>query len=254
MKYLLLLVSFLSVNLAAQGTAGETAKFEYRSLIDMPTAGILEKGFVGVSTDILPFGTVVGRLEVGAFDDISFGISYGGGNLIGAGNPRWYELPGVNIRFRIFKESLIMPSLTFGFDSQGKGEYFDSSSRYEIKSPGFYTAASKNFAFLGYLSLHGSLNYSLETKDGDNFINLVMGIEKTLGSSLSILAEYDFAFNDNMSEYFGNGNGYLNIGLRLTMGEGFTLGLDLRDLLDNKNWNPGSADRAVRIEFIKSIF
>jgi hypothetical protein len=253
MKYLLLLICLLSVNAAAQGTAGESAKFEYRSLIDMPTAGILEKGFVGVSTDILPFGTVIGRLEVGAFDDISFGISYGGGNLIGAGNPDWFKLPGVNIRFRLFKESLLMPSLTFGFDSQGKGEYFDSSSRYEIKSPGFYGAVSKNFAFLGYLSLHGTFNYSLETVDGDNFINFRAGVEKTIGSSLSILAEYDFAFNDN-AEIFGNGNGYLNMGVRLTMGEGFTLGLDLRDLLDNKKWRPGIADRAVRIEYIKSIF
>jgi hypothetical protein len=253
MKYLLLLIYFFSVNLAAQGTAGEGAKFEYRSLIDMPTAGILEKGFVGASTDILPFGTVIARLEVGAFDDISFGISYGGGNLIGAGNPDWYKLPGVNIRLRLFEESLLMPSLTFGFDSQGKGEYFDSSSRYEIKSPGFYTALSKNFAFLGYLSLHGTFNYSLETEDGDNFINFRAGVEKTLGSSLSVLAEYDFAFNDN-AEIFGNGNGYLNLGVRLTMGEGFTLGLDLRDLLDNKRGRPGSADRAVRIEYIKSIF
>jgi hypothetical protein len=254
MKYFLLLFSFLYINIAAQGTAGETAKYEYRTLIDMQTAGILEKGFVGVSADILPFGTVIGRLEVGAFDDVSFGISYGGGNLIGAGNPRWYKLPGVNIRFRLFKESLLMPSLTMGFDSQGKGEYFDSSSRYGIKSPGFYAATSKNFALLGYLSLHGSVNYSLETKDGDNFINLYIGIEKTIGSNLSILAEYDFAFNDNTTAYFGNGNGYLNIGLRLTMGEGFTLGMDLRDLLDNKQWSPGSADRAVRIEYIKSIF
>jgi hypothetical protein len=254
MKNVLLFIGFLYINIAAQGTAGENAKFEYRSLVDMPTAGILEKGFVGVSTDILPYGTVMSRLEVGVFNDISFGISYGGGNLIGAGNPRWYKLPGVNIRFRLFKEALIMPSITMGFDSQGKGEFFDSSSRYEIKSPGFYAAATKNFALLGYLSLHGSLNYSLESKDGDNFVNLLMGFEKTIGSSLSLLAEYDFAFNDNTTQYFGNGNGYLNIGVRITMGEGFTIGFDLRDMLENKKWSPGSADRAVRIEYIKSIF
>jgi hypothetical protein len=254
MRYVLLFVSFLYLNAAAQGTAGEGAKFEYRSLIDMPTAGVLEKGFVGASTDILPFGTVITRLEVGAFDDISFGISYGGVNLIGAGNPDWYKLPGVSLRFRLFKESLLMPSITMGFDSQGKGAFIDSSSRYSIKSPGFFAATAKNFALLGYLSLHGSVNYSLETKDGDNFINLLIGFEKTLGPSLSILAEYDLAFNDNSTDYFGSGNGYLNVGVRLTMGEGFTLGIDLRDLLNNKKVNPSKADRGVRIEYIKSIF
>jgi hypothetical protein len=254
MKYLLLFISLFFINAAAQGTAGESAKFEYRSLVDMPTAGILEKGFVGVSTEILPYGTLIARLEVGVFDDISFGISYGGGNIIGAGNPDWYKLPGVNIRFRLFKEDILMPGLTLGFESQGKGEYFDSSSRYSIKSPGFYAAATKNFAFLGYLSLHGTLNYSLETKDGDNFINLMIGVEKTIGNNLSVLAEYDFAFNDNTTKYFGNGDGYLNLGIRLSMGEGFTLGLDLRDMLQNEKWSPGSADRAVKIEYIKSIF
>lgn len=251
---LITLLSFLSINILAQGTAGENAKFEYRSLVDMPTGGILEKGMVGISTEVLPYGTVIGRLEVGVFDDVSFGISYGGGNIIGSGNPEWYKLPGVNIRFRLFKEALLMPSLTFGFDSQGKGEYFDSSSRYAIKSPGFFAAATKNFSFLGYLSLHGSLNYSLESKDGDNFIDLMVGVEKTLGSSLSVLLEYDFAFNDNTTKYYGSGNGYLNAGLRLSFGEGLTLGLDLRDLLQNKKLNPTAADRAFKIEYIKSIF
>jgi hypothetical protein len=237
-----------------QGSAGEGAKFEYRSLIDAPTAGILEKGFVGVSTDMLPEGVVIGKLEVGVFDNISFGISYGGANIIGAGSPRWYKLPAVNLKFRLLDESLSLPALALGFDSQGKGEYFDSSGRYAIKSPGFFGAISKNFGFLGYLSLHASVNYSLETKDGDNFMNLLVGFEKTLGNTFSVVGEYDFAFNDNSTEAFGSGNGYLNLGFRWSMGEGFTLGFDLRDLLDNKKWNPSTADRAIRIEYIKNIF
>lgn len=238
----------------AQGTSGETAKYEYRSLIDMPSAGILEKGFVGATADVLPGGVVVGKLEVGVFDNVSFGISYGGGNLIGAGKPLWYDYPGVNIRYRLFNEAVGTPAVTLGFDSQGKGVYFDSTGRFAIKSPGFYAATSKNFEFLGYLSLHGVLNYSLEAKDGDNFLNAMVGIEKTIGSQISILAEYDFAFNDNNSHVYGDGNGYLNVGLRWAMAEGFTLGFDLRDMLNNKKWSPSSADRSIKIEYIKSIF
>jgi hypothetical protein len=244
---------FTSINLA-QGTAGDNAKYEYRYLIDMPTAGILEKGYVGFTNDVLPDGVLISKLEVGAFDNVSFGISYGGANVIGAGPPRWYKWPGINIRFRLFNESITLPAITLGFDSQGKGEYFDSLGRYAIKSPGFFGAVSKNFAFLGYLSIHGCANYSLETKDGDNFIDLYAGFEKTLGPHLSIIAEYNFALNDNASKNFGNGNGYLNIGLRWSLGEGFTFGFDLRDLLDNKKINPTVADRALRIEYIKNIF
>jgi hypothetical protein len=83
---------------------------------------------------------------------------------------------------------------------------------------------------------------------------LYAGFEKTLGPHLSIIAEYNFALNDNASKNFGNGNGYLNIGLRWSLGEGFTFGFDLRDLLDNKKINPTVADRALRIEYIKNIF
>ena len=238
----------------SQGTAGESAKYENRMLIDMPTAGILEKGFVGATSDVLPGGALIEILEVGAFDNISFGISYGGSNIIGAGSLGWYKYPGVNFRFRLFNESFGLPALTFGFDSQGKGPYFDSSGRYAIKSPGFFAAASKNFAFMGFFSIHGTFNYTLENKDGDNFVNFSAGFEKTIGTTLSVIGEYNFAFNDNKTKYFGNGNGYLNMGLRWVMGEGFTLGFDLRDLLNNQKWSPTTADRSLKIEYIKNIF
>lgn len=237
-----------------QGTAGEKAKFEYRYLIDMPTAGILEKGIVGVTTDILPAGVVVAKMEVGVFQNVSFGISYGAANLIGSGKPNWYELPGVNIRYRMINESLVLPALVIGFDSQGKGEEFEKPKRYAIKSPGFFVASSKNFSLLGYLSLHGAVNYSLEKNDGDNFLNLWVGVEKTLGPNFSAIAEYDFALNDNAASSFGEGKGYLNLGLRWAIGSGLTLGFDLRDLLQNKRWNPNAADRALKIEYIQSIF
>lgn len=254
MKLIIILFTLLiPLTLFCQGTAGESAKFEYRSLIDMPSAGILEKGFVGATTDVLPNGVLISKLEVGVFNNISFGISYGGANLIGAGSPSWYKYPGVNLRFRLFNESVNFPAMTLGFDSQGKGVYFDSSARFAIKSPGFYVAASKNFEFLGFFSIHGVANYSLEARDGDNFVNMMVGFEKTVGANLSVIGEYDFALNDNSLNY-GSGNGYFNLGIRWAMGDGLTLGFDLRDMLNNKKWSPSTADRSIKIEYIKSIF
>lgn len=255
-KQILILAAIITVLFRSgfsQGTAGEQAKHQYRFLIDMPTAGVLDKGLVSINTEYLPMGVVIAKLEVGVFDDISFGISYGGANIIGAGNPDWYKLPSVDLRFRVFHETLLIPSITLGFNSQGKGIFSDNSGRFSIKSPGFFGAVTKNFSLFGYLSLHGSVNYSLETRDGDNFLNFCSGFEKTLGANLSLVGEYDFAFNDNQSDMFGKGNGYLNLGIRWSLGEGFTFGFDLRDLLDNKRLNPSAADRAIRIEFIRSI-
>ena len=147
-----------------------------------------------------------------------------------------------------------MPAITLGFDSQGKGKYDDVLDRYQIKSPGFFAAASKNFEFLGYLSLHGVINYSLEREDGDKDLDLQIGAEKTLGSRFSLIAEYDFAVNDNTGNSLGDGNGYLNMGVRWSVGEGFTVGLNLRDLLDNKKFNSNKADRGLFVEYVRGIF
>ena len=257
MKHLLtiFIVSILFIApINAQGTAGEGAQFEYRYLIDRPATGILKKGFVGVSNDVMPYGVLITKIEVGAFEGMSFGISYGGENIIGSGAPTWYKTPGVSLRVRIFEESLTFPNITLGFDSQGRGKFFRDQQRYAVKSPGFFAAGSKNFKFLGYMSLHSSVNYSLESSDGENFVNMSVGIEKTVGQSVSFVSEYDFAFNDNADISFGKGNGYLNFGVRWSVGEGLTLGMEFRDLFSNKSWNAHSADRSIHIEYIRSIF
>ncbi|MBN1300852.1 MAG: YjbH domain-containing protein [Melioribacteraceae bacterium] len=249
-----IIITIISSLSYAQGTAGTNAKFEYRSLIDLPSAGVLEKGYVGISLDVMPLGVMVSKIEVGVFDNFSFGISYGGSNIIGSGEIDFYKLPGVNLKLRVMDETEGLPALTLGFDMQGKGTFDDDINRWQIKSPGFYAAASKNFEFFGYLSLHGVVNYSFERDDNDKDLNLGVGLEKTVGGKVSAVAEYDFAINDNNPLSFGDGNGYLNIGVRWSVGEGFTIGMNLRDLLDNKKLNSARADRGLFVEYIKSIF
>jgi len=249
----ILILLLIAVNLClAQGTAGDKAKYEYRYIIDMPTAGILEKGVVGVTTDLLPNGVLLQWIEAGVFENVSIGISYGGANFIGSGNVDWNKWPGVTFRARILNETVYIPAITLGFDAQGKGIYYDDDERYAIKSPGFFAAVSKNFAMLGYLSLHAETNYSLEGTD-DNYVDFRIGFEKTLGSSFSLVGEYDFAFNDNNGG-FGIGRGYLNAGIRWSPGPGFTVGFDFRDLLDNEPSVSNGVGRAFKIEYLKSIF
>ncbi|MBU0474168.1 MAG: hypothetical protein KKF62_08385 [Bacteroidetes bacterium] len=251
---LLIISVFFSTIIFAQGTAGTNAKFEYRSLIDIQTAGILEKGYVGVGIDVMPKGVVISGIEVGVFNNFSFGISYGAVNVIGSGNVDFYPLPGVYAKARVVDEVEMMPAIAIGFDSQGKGEYYDGLNRYQIKSPGFFVAASKNYELLGYFSIHAMLNFTLERDDNDKDLNFAIGAEKTIGSKVSFYAEYDFALNDNNPLSLGDGKGYLNMGLRWSVAEGFTLGLDLHDLLSNQKINTFSADRALFVEYIAPIF
>ncbi len=248
--FFLVVTSFLS----AQGTAGSNAKFEYRKLIDMQTAGVLERGYVAVSSNLMPYGIMSFTMETGVFENLSFGISYGAENLIGVGDVIGYKYPGVMLKFRIIDEDETVPAFTVGFNSQGSGRYYKDLHRYDYKSDGFFLAASKNFAFFGYLSLHGEINYSLEGDGDDKNVNLKIGVEKTVGKMISLVVEYDFAVNDNGTYSLGDGKGYLNAGLHVSLGKGFTFGVDMRNLLLNKKIETGSAERGVYFEYIAPVF
>jgi len=242
----------LSPVLEAQSYAGDASTIEPTMIVDKPTAGILKRGSYAFRTNFFEQGGVLMGLSVGVFDDFSFGISYGGTDIIGANEIHMNPLPGVNVKLRLIDEGATMPAIAFGFDSQGKEPYVDSTKRYTIKSPGFYVAGSKNYSFLGYLSVHGGVNLSMERGDGDKDPNFYVGAEKSIGNNISIFAEYDFANNDNNTRALGKGKGYLNFAFRWSWGKGFIVGFDLKNVTKNQN-NVDVGNRALQMDFVGSL-
>lgn len=138
MKASIIAMSFLMCATAfagdINGSAGSNAQVESRYLIDMPTAGILHNGMIGMNVNFYEESGLLMSLEAGAFNRITFGLSYGGTNIIGSGPVDWNKLPGVNIRFRLIDEAADFPAITLGFDSQGKDVYLSQYDRYLYKS------------------------------------------------------------------------------------------------------------------------
>ncbi len=238
--------------LKAQSYAGDAATIEPTMIVDKPTAGILKKGSYAMRSNFFEEGGVLVGMSVGIFDNFSFGISYGGTDIIGQQKIRMNPLPGVNVKLRLVDEATTMPALAIGFDSQGKEAYVDSTSRYVIKSPGFYLAGSKNYSFLGNLSFHGGVNLSMERGDGDKDLNFYVGAEKTIGRDISIYAEYDFANNDNNTRALGKGRGYLNFAFRWSWGKGLIVGFDLKNVTKNQN-NVNIGNRNLQLDFVSSF-
>lgn len=234
----------------AQGSAGAMANIEPRHIIDMPTAGLVQRGSYSVEMDFFQHGGLMVRINAGIMPSLSFGISYGANHVIGSNKIDPNPLPGVNIRLRLIDETLVGPALTIGFDSQGKESYIEELERFTIKSPGFFVAASKNYNFFGHLSVHGGLNYSLEDSDGSNALNMYTGAEKSIGDDISLVVEYNFALNDARADAVGRGRGYLNTGMRWSFGGGFTLGFDLKDLFKNQPDQISIGNRTVYIEYV----
>lgn len=236
---------------AAQSYAGDEAAIEPTMLIDKPTAGLLKHGSYSVSSNYFQNGGMLVGISVGIFEPFTFGISYGGTEIIGPQKIDMNPIPGMNAKLRIISESSAMPAIAIGFDSQGKEPYLnaDTSKRYTIKSPGVYIAASKNYEFLGNFSVHGGLNKSMETTDGDKDLNMYVGVEKSIGRDISVMLEYDFAANDNNNYALGKGIGYLNFGFRWTWGKGLVVGFNLKNITKNQE-QVNVGNRTLQIDYI----
>ncbi len=252
---IMILLIIVTVEMAlAQSYAGDGATIEPTMLIDKPTAGLLKRGSYSVSSNFFQNGGVLVGISVGIFEPFTFGISYGGTDIIGQNKIDMNPMPGINAKLRLVSESSTTPALAIGFDSQGKEPYLnaDTLKRYTIKSPGVYIAASKNYEFIGNLSLHGGLNKSMETNDGDKDLNAYVGAEKSIGRDISIMMEYDFAANDNNNYALGKGNGYLNFGFRWTCAKGLIVGFNLKNITKNQD-NVNVGNRTLQIDYIGSF-
>ena len=235
---------------------------EMTELIDCPTAGILQKGEVKFPISIFDKGGVSFGAGVGVLPKLMFGIQYGGEYIIGDSIPEWDSYPGVFVKYRIFDESPKLPAIAIGFDSRGFGTYTDSLSdgteinRFAIKSKGFYAVVSRNFHFLGNLGLHGGVSYSTEWDDNDDNLNFFVGLDKSINQHITLLVEYDFAFNDNGKSgdeetySFGEGNGYLNAAILLNIAQNIRIQINFRDFLGNQYVNP---DRSISIGYFAQL-
>jgi hypothetical protein len=220
------------------------------SLVDMPTAGTLMRGSFSTQLKVYPQGGILGKIDVGISDRFMFGISYGGTNVIGVGSIDWNPQIGTNVRYRLFEEDWTLPAILIGFDSQGSGAYVDSTKRYLEKSRGLFAVASKNFTFLGTLGLHGGVNYSFERKDGDKDLNIFVGFDKAINPELALVAEYDFAINDDTHHAFGSGKGYLNAGVKWIFAGRLELNFIVKNLLKNRDYSP-QISREIKITYVE---
>ena len=238
-------------------------------LVSMPTGGTLPKGTFSLETLLMNNGSILPSFCLGLTDNVTIGISYGIQGFIGVGNfQKNKSYPEVQLKYRLFEETDMKPSILIGLDTQGKGNYYDAPDyeRYEQKALGFYFVLSRNYEMLGNFGFHVGLNKNLfENSDGDEDINIFFGFDKALNRSFSLLAEYDFARNDNGSDDQGilirKGRGYLNAGLRWSATNNLMLEINVKDISKNNEYpsnnssnnNYDSMNREIKIIYFENF-
>lgn len=232
----------------SQGSAGSVASVETRYIVDMPTAGVLARGDYTLGLYVFGNNGAMAEFSAGVLTNLNIGISFGGSGVIGSGTPEWQDLPGFHVRFRPFDETRSFPAVLVGASTQGRGVYDSGSKEFQVQSPGVFVAASKSFRWLGTIAWHGGVNYSFEPDANDRSINAYIGFEKSVGSPFSVAMEYNAALYSESSALVESG-GLLNAAVRCSFGRGFTLELQLQDLLQHYR-NTDGITRTLAVEYI----
>ncbi|HQP71018.1 MAG TPA: YjbH domain-containing protein [Clostridiales bacterium] len=229
-----------------------------KRMVDIPTAFTLKQAEIELSGRLYATDGMSTEINIGIFRDFFLGVSYGGSRIIGSEKPVWNGHPGVRLQYRLLPEEYYYPNIALGFDSQGYGVWIDP--RYQVKSKGFFLVFSKNYFVsegdLGTLGLHAGANYCVteEAVPGDDNINAFLGFDKSLLKNMTLLCEYDFAFNDNSdNSLVSRGKGYLNIGLRWSFGNQLHLEFDIKDILKNFK-GADNVSRELRVIYNTAFF
>ena len=236
--------------------------YNVRWLIDKPTAYMLPKGSFDLDFKTFPGGGVQAAINIGLANRFNIGLAYGGSSILSEDTPEWNPRMEFNLRYMLLEQYSSIPQVAIGFGSAGYGLYQEKDTtmgykedRYLVKAPGFYISFSKEYPiYTSYLSLHGGMNYSLES-DVDSDPNFYIGSLIHLGYDMVFLAEYDFAINDNSKAgIFGRGRGYLNFGVAWYITDELQIELDFRNVLLNRRSATDQdlvLDREVRLVYLQ---
>jgi hypothetical protein len=220
--------------------------------VDHPTAGLLRNGQYHFQGRLGPASSFLGGLRLGFRDVLQIGVSFGMQNVFERGDVELNDHIGFRLRLRLLEEAET-PAVAAGFDSQGQGYYHEQLERYDRKSPGFYLVFSRNYLLaVGFLSLHGGVNYSLERRDDDD-PDLFLTAEWSPVEAFSIVLDTDAALNDNTEgDGFGGGGIYVDVGLRLSYGDKLSMMLIFRDVTENFEGTSG-VGREFELAFVDAF-
>lgn len=257
----LIVVSLLLTLTLGFAQAPESVTREPLRVIDVPTAGINARSDFNADLNIYPNGGISAQMGIGLFRRFMFGVSYGGTNVVGRGKVLENKQPGVLVKYRIWEETEAFPAIAGGYNNQGSGRWIKELNRFEYKALGLFAVASKNFG-MGEnrnLGLHGSVNWNNLEVDDDKGMDIRVGMDLSLNEELLLLAEYDFAIDDNKDPdplkndfgALGKSNGYLNLGIRWAI-ERIYLQFEVKDVLGNRRGVAGP-DRAFSIHYTDTI-
>lgn len=230
---LLLLLAF-----PASAIGEEAPLIQTIGLIDIPTAWVLPERKYSLNFRLFTGGGFLFKGTAGIKERFMAGLSYGGSEVIGTGEADENPHIGLALKYKIINETEKTSAVAVGFDSQGYGNYKRVDDCYQVRSKGFYVAASKNIEALRGMQVHGGVNLTLEdSPDYDQDLLLFGGLAVVFNPHLRLMFEYNNILEDS--------NGYFNAGIRWDCTPELSLEFVFKDLAHGSD----SMNRMIRIGY-----
>lgn len=209
------------------------------SLIDAPTAAVLDYGGYSTQTRFFSAGGILEKVSFGVFNRLNIGASLNIDRFIGNQKPTRVRTPNVQVKYRFYDGERYFPSCAVGYDGQGM-LYNQDARRYNNRDRGFFLAATQELGLPGLL-LHPSLNIS-DFNSNSIFGSLPIGYN--IRDKVGLMFEWDNINNLRDSRLNAGARFYVTSGLHIdfivrAMGQGGTF----------SDGTPRGPERAVQIKY-----
>lgn len=207
-------------------------------LIDVPTAAVTDYGSFSTRTRFFANGGVLEWLNFGVFQRLNIGASLNVDKFIGTDSPVQVTRPDLQVKFRAYDGTNIIPALAVGFDGQGY-MYNRIDHRYDQRQRGLYFVGSQEIGIPG-LDAHAGFNIP----DFDsNPLAGFMGISFNIQDQVLLMTEWDNIENWSDSR--------LNSGFRVYITPNFNLDFAVRTIGQGGTYTNGVKRGAERVVMFK---
>ena len=154
-------------------------------LVDMPTTNVVDYGAYRLNFRLYSRGGVQSHISFGVFKRLNLGAAWDVEQLLGSDDAKTVA-PTLNVKFRVYDGSEILPSFAIGYDGQGR--FFDrTKDEYLERERGMYLVFGRELFFANFL-LHAGGNIA-RFKDGQ--VYGFVGLSYMIEDKLALFSEYD---------------------------------------------------------------
>ncbi|MBR4592783.1 MAG: hypothetical protein IKO35_06205 [Elusimicrobiaceae bacterium] len=224
--------------LAVQADSGDPITLE-TTLIDVPTANVLDSYQASFLTRAYDHGTLMETIDFGVFPRINLGISIAAHELLGSSNSVRVLSPDFQLKWRVYDGNLYMPAVVVGYDGRRYGYGYNSKRRYTRTKKylddrkGGYVSFSRE-VIIPNLTATAGVNMSDFDMDEIHFFT---GVFYRLTEQLGFMAEWDSIRNLRDSR--------ANVGVRVDLHPNLALDAAVRRI--------GRGDESERIMQLRYV-